>query len=132
MVAHDPARTYYLNGNSVAGSSPSPSRPSQTATLVGSMAAEITSDSQHEMTSSLENSPEMTMAQPGSALTTVFPRVSITFLLGSGKRKTFDFEQSDSFAAIKERLVREWPIGSFDVVIRGCLANVPEFLCVCA
>jgi hypothetical protein len=86
--------------------------PSQTATLVGPMAAEMTNNSQHELSSNWDDSPEMTMAQPGSSLATVFPRVSITFLLGSGKRKTLDFEQSDSFGAIKERLVLEWPTGS--------------------
>jgi hypothetical protein len=94
--------------NSVVGSLPR----SQTATLVGPMAAEIANNSQHELGSNWDHSPEMTMAQPGSSLATVFPRVSITFLLGSGKRKTLDFEQSDSFGAIKERLVREWPTGS--------------------
>jgi len=86
------------------------SPPSQTPTLVGySMADELSDPSQHELGSNLDNSPEMTMAQPGPTLATVFPKVSITFLLGSGKRKTFDFEQSDSFATIKERLVQEWP-----------------------
>lgn len=94
--------------------------PSQTATFVGPMAAEITNNSQHQLSSNRDNSPEMTMAQPGSTLATVFPRVSITFLLCSGKRKTLDFEQSDSFGAIKERLVREWPTGSF--AIFGSLA----------
>jgi len=110
--------------NSVVSSSPP---PSQTATLVGPMAAEITSDSQHELNSNWENSPEMTMAKPGSSLATVFPRVSITFLLGSGKRKTLDFEQSDSFGAIKERLVREWPT-DWDGELKPQSASAIRFL----
>ncbi|KIM33775.1 hypothetical protein M408DRAFT_85016 [Serendipita vermifera MAFF 305830] len=82
--------------------------PSQTATLVGPMAAEIATNSQHEWD---ESSPQMTEAQPGSAISTVLPKVPITFLLGSGKRKTLDFEQSDTFGGIKECLTREWPTG---------------------
>ncbi|PVG03177.1 hypothetical protein CPB86DRAFT_772103 [Serendipita vermifera] len=47
------------------------------------------------------------MSQP--IATSTAPKVSLTFLLLSGKRKTFAFEQADSFASIKERLVHEWP-----------------------
>jgi hypothetical protein len=47
-----------------------------------------------------------------SISTSTAPKVSLTFLLLSGKRKTFAFEQADSFASIKERLVNEWPNGA--------------------
>ena len=76
------------------------------------MAAEIANESQQDWE---ESSPQMAEAQAGAPIATILPRVSITFLLGSGKRKTLEFEQSDSFATIKERLAREWPTGQFQI-----------------
>lgn len=90
--------------NSDVGSLP----PSQTATLVGPMAAEITNTSQHEWN---ESAPQMSEAQPAPPIATALPKVPITFLLGSGKRKTLEFEQSDSFGTVKEHITHEWPTG---------------------
>ena len=53
------------------------------------------------------DSPQMVEASSLS----VVPKVSLTFLLLSGKRKTLEFEQTESVTGIKDRLVKEWPSG---------------------
>jgi len=78
--------------------------PSQTSTVVVNMSSEepnssddvrSTHNSVIEMDASAERDPE--------------PQVLLTFLLLSGRRKTYAFEQDCSIAVVKERLVREWP-----------------------
>lgn len=75
--------------------------PSQTPTLVIPMAA-VDQPGTTEVTwePTPVHDPESTM-----------PKVAITFLLLSGKRKTVDFDQTDSFAKVRERLYEEWPLG---------------------
>lgn len=82
--------------------------PSQTPTLVGrtslspSMAAEEASQSASDVRLIQE-----TAISAGSEQ----PKVSLTFLLLSGKRKAWEFEQTDSFAGVKDRIFNEWPSG---------------------
>jgi hypothetical protein len=80
--------------------------PSQTSTVVVNMSSEepnssddvrSTHNSVVEMDASAERDPE--------------PQVLLTFLLLSGRRKTYAFEQDCSIAVVKERLVCEWPSG---------------------
>ncbi|KAG8758479.1 hypothetical protein FRC14_008104 [Serendipita sp. 396] len=54
-----------------------------------------------------QDGPEMSETSQLSA--PAVPKVSITFLLLSGKRRTFEFDHTDTIGSIKERLVHEWP-----------------------
>lgn len=75
--------------------------PSQTATLVAAMASS-------NPIPSAEVSWEDTVAQDQGPTS---PTIPLTFLLLSGKRKTFELVQTNTIAQVKERLLKEWPPG---------------------
>lgn len=91
--------------------------PSQTPTIVNVPIADTHSGA--EEVQSIHNSLlPSEMDQPLAADNhddnhddTQVPQVSLTFLVSSGKRKTFHFEQDSPVAAVKDRLMREWPTG---------------------
>jgi hypothetical protein len=80
--------------------------PSQTPTIVVDMASELPNSS--EDVQSIHNSAA---EMDASAEQGAEPQVSLTFLLLSGRRKTYAFAQDCSIAIVKERLLREWPSG---------------------
>jgi hypothetical protein len=98
--------------------------PSQTPTLVGrtsllnAMAAEGHSSATDVQW--IEESNALTptnLANARDSEEQSLPKVSLTFLVLSGKRKTWEFEQTDSLAMVKDRIFNEWPSGA---VLRIC------------
>jgi hypothetical protein len=80
--------------------------PSQTSTIVVDMSSERPNSP--EYVQSIHNSAA---EMDASAEQDAEPQVLLTFLLLSGRRKTYAFEQDCSIAVVKERLLREWPSG---------------------
>ncbi|CAG7847292.1 SubName: Full=Uncharacterized protein {ECO:0000313/EMBL:CCA71021.1} [Serendipita indica DSM 11827] len=74
-----------------------------------------------ELANSSSNDPLQTLESSSASAS---PAVSLTFLLLSGKRKTLEFEQTETIANIKQRLVNEWPPEWQDEVKPASIASI--------